>query len=598
MANFLERATNLVSRGFSVIPLTERGKSPIAVGATGRSRDINILNAWAQAYPQGNVGICADENITILESDDASRLREILAAQGVQIPETLTGGASENRPHWFYKRTPSCGNNCITVPGLFEFRNSNQYVVGPGSIHPSGVPYRFWNDASIVPISDELVATLRELADDYAGDGKTEHIQPGPYAKLRHAYLQRMNPDDLLTLELDISEGERHYTLMSLAGLLHDGERTAEDIAEILMRVQETYFAEHKGDTEVSNIANYAVRREPCSFEPRELETFAVGTRVFKDQASLDAWILANQDKFSVEWDCFATKEMPPQRVFMTLEGQPFLREEMVSEVFAYRGLGKSALVAAMIKCLTKGEQFLGFASSGNYKVLLVDGELPERLLQQRLKSLVGPGTKGNFRVRSLAQVPEGYMAPLAGRDQQKEFLAQLNAWTPDVIIFDTKTAIFKHDTNAQDQLLAVNEFLIRLRSLGRTVLTVHHAGKNGTQRGRTDNDDIADLIVKLSARRDWAPGMGLEFSLDFEKVRYGDKLEGFDAAWDPKEGWHRLENVDKEIVGLLLKGDSINKVAKALGIGNERVSTAKRRAIANGVQFPGAGTQKKTPRR
>jgi len=118
-----------------------------------------------------------------------------------------------------------------------------------------------------------MIAALREMADDYAGSGgsRGEHIQPGPYAKLRHAYLQRMEPADLMNLDLEIGEGERHYTLMSLAGLLHDGERTAEDIADILEQVQATYFTEGKGGMEVSNIANYAIRGEPCTFEPREL---------------------------------------------------------------------------------------------------------------------------------------------------------------------------------------------------------------------------------------------------------------------------------------------------------------------------------------
>jgi hypothetical protein len=104
------------------------------------------------------------------------------------------------------------------------------------------------------------IAGLREMADDYAGRGgsRGEHIQPGPYAKLRHAYLQRMEPADLMNLDLEIGEGERHYTLMSLAGLLHDGERTAEDIAELLSEVQDTYFTDAKGDIEVSNIANCA----------------------------------------------------------------------------------------------------------------------------------------------------------------------------------------------------------------------------------------------------------------------------------------------------------------------------------------------------
>jgi hypothetical protein len=109
------------------------------------------------------------------------------------------------------------------------------------------------------------------MADEYAGDGagtgKGEHIQPGPYATLRHAYLQRMEPADLLTLDLEIGEGERHYTLMSVAGLLHDGERTAEDPAVSAW----PYVTEGKRDIAVWSIVNYAVRGEPCSFEPRSL---------------------------------------------------------------------------------------------------------------------------------------------------------------------------------------------------------------------------------------------------------------------------------------------------------------------------------------
>jgi hypothetical protein len=116
-----------------------------------------------------------------------------------------------------------------------------------------------------------MIAALREMADDYAGSGgsRGEHIQPGPYAKLRHAYLQRIEPADLMNLDLEIGEGERHYTLMSLAGLLHDGERTAEDIADILEQAV-VYLTEMEIVIEVPNIASYAVRRELCTFEPRE----------------------------------------------------------------------------------------------------------------------------------------------------------------------------------------------------------------------------------------------------------------------------------------------------------------------------------------
>jgi hypothetical protein len=87
---------------------------------------------------------------------------------------------------------------------------------------------------------------------------------------LRQAYLLRKNPKDLLIVKnLEVYEGERHYTLVSLAGMLHDGERDAEEIVEILMEVQGHYFAGSKGEEEVRRIAEDVVRREPCRYAPR-----------------------------------------------------------------------------------------------------------------------------------------------------------------------------------------------------------------------------------------------------------------------------------------------------------------------------------------
>src|SRR5262249_747730 len=108
IANFLSRARALIGRGFSIIPIAPRAKYPAGPGATARTRDITKVKEWSAQWPDANVAICADEDITILESDDCARFRATLTKMGVCLPETLTGGASENRPHFFYKRTPRC----------------------------------------------------------------------------------------------------------------------------------------------------------------------------------------------------------------------------------------------------------------------------------------------------------------------------------------------------------------------------------------------------------------------------------------------------------------------------------------------------------
>jgi hypothetical protein len=62
-------------------------------------------------------------------------------------------------------------------------------------------------------------------------------------------------------------------------------------------------------------------------------------------------------------------------------------------------------------------------------------------------------------------------------------------------------------------------------RRLSRTTLA------RTAQRGTTDGDDPLDLIIKLSARDGWKAGDGLQFKLDYEKVRRGDKLEPLKAS-------------------------------------------------------------------
>jgi hypothetical protein len=448
--NFLSRATDLVDRGFSIIPVAPRAKNPIAggPGATSRTRNLEIMKGWAQRWPDANAAVCADDEITILESDNATRLRAILARIGVTLPVTLTGGSREDRPHWFYKRTPECGDECLQVPGLFEFRNTNQYVVGPGSVHPEGHLYRFWNDGPIVELTTDVLNALRELAAGYAGEATSEHIRPGAYAALREAYLRRLDPADLLTVEgLDIGEGERHYTLQSLAGLLHDGERTAEDIAEILRDVRDTYFTEGKADAEIESISEWTVRQDPTELEPYDLPSYSFGSIIFKSAEAQEEWIKDHVDAFSDAWEYMAVEELPEQRVLAYLNNVPLFREETINEVFAYRGLGKSMFVGSLIKILTTGGEFLGIRSNGGNRVLLVDGELPKRLLQSRLRTLVGKDTAGLFRVRSLAKADRGYMPALGSPAVQVQFALALKGWRPNVIIFDTRTAIFGRRT-------------------------------------------------------------------------------------------------------------------------------------------------------
>ena len=125
-ATFTDRALAAVHRGFSVIPCQPRDKGPLR-GAKSRVNTEEGVRAFAAQVPaDANYGICSDENFTVLETDNLARIIEQL---GQPLPPTFYVSARPNRGYWVFKQTPRtlAVTTCPTVPGLFEWRHTNQY---------------------------------------------------------------------------------------------------------------------------------------------------------------------------------------------------------------------------------------------------------------------------------------------------------------------------------------------------------------------------------------------------------------------------------------------------------------------------------------
>ncbi len=207
-------------------------------------------------------------------------------------------------------------------------------------------------------------------------------------------------------------------------------------------------------------------------------------------------------DQTDSEWftsgEDFVTRELEPRAVYLSDKetGATVFYQASLNQIFATRGQGKSIVTNALLKCLIGGKDFLRLTSPGALNVLLVAGELPSIQLQERLKQF---GETGQLTILSpyLMSEPKEFPNLSQARDQQK-FLDRIAELDVQVIIFDTLTRCFRFDTNDSDAWLKVNDFLTDLRSQGYCVLIVHHEGKNGTQRGRTDGDDNLDVSIQL----------------------------------------------------------------------------------------------------
>lgn len=139
-----------VDQGVGVFPIKERSKEPAC-----KSWD-DFVCTREQAGRLKNYGVILSNTLGVVDTDeDASELW--VCANLPRTPFMVKGARGLHRYYRLLRPTPKF----IHRDGLtIEFRNAGQYVVGPGSIHPTGVTYEAsaWTwDLKDVPIFPEFV---------------------------------------------------------------------------------------------------------------------------------------------------------------------------------------------------------------------------------------------------------------------------------------------------------------------------------------------------------------------------------------------------------------------------------------------------------
>jgi len=581
--SFLDLARPLAARGLPVVPVesgTKRCKLPNWPNLASTAGP--VLEEWDRLYPSANVGCVAKpDGAAILDCDTPGLLERIEKETGQTIPTTLlVRSAGRSCPHVYFlqtERSRAIGNR--KAASLFDFKVSNSYVVGPGSAIVTADGPRTYDilvDAPLAPFPDWL-------GDWIEAHSQAQKPMPGARATIPtsegfdiHAFLEHYGLGYEMVGNWYVTDvcpvaGHKHEQ-SARTGFYYDGEHFgfncfAANCPGASMTAGDVIKHLNKG-TPLTAVAPYAGE----IWKPRE------GLALLDPDVAAADWFIPAP--------AFLARRVPERRSLVTdADGATLLWSESVNQIFSYRGLGKTMLTHGLIRLLISGGEFLRFGSRGGNRVCLVDGELPDSVLQERLRM---SGLGENLWLMNPGTMPNEALPHLADYIYQAELLKRLETLRPDVVVFDTLTACFRFDTNDSEGWDRVNSFYITLRRKGYCVLVVHHAGKNGSQRGRTDGDDNLDLAIKLSPPRGWQPGDGLQFKLEYEKVRAGGSLPEFVARYDGKS-WECGADLDEEtaeIVGLLAAGKSIRSIATALDVSPSKVLRVKKRAEKNGTKF------------
>ena len=162
----------------------------------------------------------------------------------------------------------------------------------------------------------------------------------------------------------------------------------------------------------------------------------------------------------------------------------------------------------------------------------------------------------------------------------QTDLLALFPHHQPDLLVIDNLASLVGFRTRDPDPWRTVQRFLMILRRLQIAVLIVHHANKQGRQRGTSRREDIVDLVMAIRRPADYRPSEGARFELHFEKTRslVGTAIDPIEARLtvdaDGRAQWSWSKTATHElgrVAALLRDGLNPNQVARELGISKSK---------------------------
>lgn len=214
------RFSDAAALGLRVFPGKPRGKEPM--GAWKKYQLTAPTADELTGWDASNYNVCivtgAASGIVVVDVDSPEAQQLI---DSLDLPSTPTVRTARGR-HLYFKAPPYPVRNSVNIQGVkLDLRGDGGYVIGPGSIHPSGVPYDWLvspDATAFAPFPERLKALIgsqKKKRQGAATSADSEKAAPGGAAGL-DAFLQ----SELQEAQDEIAgaaNGQRNDTLFKMA---------------------------------------------------------------------------------------------------------------------------------------------------------------------------------------------------------------------------------------------------------------------------------------------------------------------------------------------------------------------------------------------
>ena len=273
----------------------------------------------------------------------------------------------------------------------------------------------------------------------------------------------------------------------------------------------------------------------------------------------------------------------------------PWLLESTLNMIYAWRGVGKTHVALEIAIAVASGGEFLKWKAPAINGVAYIDGEMPPKLLNKRLESIVKskPLYPSKLSILGLSQ---DVMMPDLATIKGQQIIDENIPDDTKLIIIDNLSCLVRSGgrENEAESWRLVSDWALKQRAKGLSIIFIHHSGKDGAQRGTSKREDILDTVISLKHPHDYEPSQGARFEIHFEKCRhlYGEDVKPINVSLD-KEQWTTtsLNICNKaKVIEMSRDGFKNSEIASELKISRQAVHKHIKRAKEDNIQLMSTG--------